>query len=321
MKRPLRHLHSGRTARVRESPCDCAGRGVDRTNRHRQAARARAPGAPARDRAAARGARGSRAGGGCFADGQRAGGSEPPRAGCGGRVPDRDRGARGDGGAGNRGGGRSAGGRSRTEGRRLGRGPAGACHGARRPARGTRRHAGPGGTRMIIEMVRLRIFGPRDRLGDVFDALQDLGVMHLAEPGAPAPGVSPVELTPAQRREQRQLRRALDHVERALTALGLRGGAATRAAPRATRSDFARWARLGWRVRRATDRLAAREAALEEERALILKYQQFFGAFRALLESKARWPSATAYHVLIRGGESEALIRLRGSLRELIGDA
>jgi V/A-type H+-transporting ATPase subunit I len=174
---------------------------------------------------------------------------------------------------------------------------------------------------MIIEMVRLRIFGPRDRLGDVFDALQDLGVMHLAEPGAPAPGVSPVELTSAQRREQRQLRRALDHVERALAALGLRGGAATRAAPRATRSDFARWARLGWRVRRATDRLAAREAALEEERALILKYQQFFGAFRALLESKGRWPSATAYHVLIRGGESEALIRLRGSLRELIGDA
>ena len=174
---------------------------------------------------------------------------------------------------------------------------------------------------MIIEMVRLRIFGPRDRLGDVFDALQDLGVMHLAEPAAPAPGVSPVELTPVQRREQRQLRRALDHVERALTALGLRGGAATRAATRATRGDFARWARLGWQVRRATDRLAAREAALEEERALILKYQQFFGAFRALLESKARWPSATAYHVLIRGGESEALIRLRGSLRELIGDA
>ncbi|HXV90301.1 MAG TPA: V-type ATPase 116kDa subunit family protein [Gemmatimonadales bacterium] len=174
---------------------------------------------------------------------------------------------------------------------------------------------------MIIEMARLRILGPRDRLGDVFDALQDLGVMHLAEPGAPAPGVSPVELTAAQRREQRQLRRALDHVDRALAGLGLRAGPASRAAPRATRNDFARWARLGWRMRRAVDRLATREAALQEERALILKYQQFFGAFRALLESQSRWPSATAYHVLLRGGETEALIRLRGSLRELIGDA
>jgi V/A-type H+-transporting ATPase subunit I len=74
-------------------------------------------------------------------------------------------------------------------------------------------------------------------------------------------------------------------------------------------------------VRRAAERLATREAAVREERALILKYQQFFGAFRALLESKARWPSATAYHVLLRGGETESLIRLRGSLHELIGDA
>jgi V/A-type H+-transporting ATPase subunit I len=174
---------------------------------------------------------------------------------------------------------------------------------------------------VIIEMIRLRILGPRDRLDEVFDALQDLGVIHLAEPTAPVPGVSAVELTAAQRREQRQLRRALDHIEHALRGLGLHSGPAARAVPRATRGAFARWARLGWRVRRAADRQSAREAALQEERALILKYQQFFGAFRALLESKGRWPSATAYHVLLRGGETEALIRLRGSLREVIGDA
>lgn len=174
---------------------------------------------------------------------------------------------------------------------------------------------------MIIEMERLRILGPRDRLTEVFDTLQDLGVIHLAEPSAPAPGVSPLELTSAQRREQRQLRRALDHVERALAGLGLRGAPLGRPASRPGRGDFARWARLGWHVRRAVERLAGREAALHEERALILKYQQFFGAFRALLESQSRWPSATAYHVLLRGGEAEALIRLRGSLRELIGDA
>ncbi len=174
---------------------------------------------------------------------------------------------------------------------------------------------------MIIEMVRLRILGPRARLDDVLESLQDLGVLHLADTGHADSAVRPVELTPAQQREQRQLQRAADHVARALEALGVRATALTRPAPTApTRSDFARWSRLGWRLQRAADRLATRETALEEERALILKYQRFFRAFRALLETKARWPGATAYHVLLRDGDPGALARLRGSLSELIGD-
>jgi V/A-type H+-transporting ATPase subunit I len=170
---------------------------------------------------------------------------------------------------------------------------------------------------MIIEMSKVRVLGPRDRLPDVLRSLQDLGTLHLAPPSVAA-NLSSLELSPAQARERRHLQSALDDVERALVELGLPAGSAPRAEP-ATAPDLVRWARLGWRVRRTTERLAARAAALNEERALILKYQHFFSAFRALLESEARWPNATAYHVLLRGGDTETVQKLRASLTAVIG--
>ena len=173
---------------------------------------------------------------------------------------------------------------------------------------------------MIIEMSKVRILGPRDRLSDVLRSLQDIGVLHLAPPGA-LPRLAPLQLSSSQERERRHLRDALDNVQRALGELGLatgQGPAAGGAAP--SPADLVRWVRLGWRVRRAAERLKARGAALEEERALILKYQHFFSAFRSLLESEARWPNATAYHVLLKSGDTETIHRLRTSLTALIGD-
>lgn len=172
---------------------------------------------------------------------------------------------------------------------------------------------------MIIAMSRVRILGPRARLNAVLRALQDIGVLHLAEPSSVAP-LEPMTLSDAERREQRQLERALDHVEHAIAALALPPGVPPRSAGAFTRAEFARWARLGWKVRRQCERLAARRAALDDERALILKYQHFFSAFRALLESESRWPHATAYHVLLKGADSAMAQRLRASLRQVIGD-
>jgi len=172
---------------------------------------------------------------------------------------------------------------------------------------------------MIIEMSKVRVLGPRDRLGDVLRALQDLGILHLAPPGA-GDQLSPLALSPGQERERRHLRAALDDVERALAELELTAGSVPRGQAAST-ADLARWARLGWRVRRASERLKARSAALDEERALILKYQHFFSAFRSLLESEARWPNATAYHVLLRGGDTEVIHKLRASLTAVIGEA
>ena len=171
---------------------------------------------------------------------------------------------------------------------------------------------------MIIAMSRVRLIGPRGRLPDVLDALQDLGDLHLAEPGVVAP-LAPLALTTAESRQQGQLRRALENVERAIAELKLPPAAAPKAAP-ASPGDFARWARLGWRVRRKCERLEQRRVALTEERALILKYEHFFSAFRSLLESESRWAHATAYHVLLKGGDRDTVPRLRSSLRQVIGD-
>ena len=168
-------------------------------------------------------------------------------------------------------------------------------------------------------MVKVRIFGPRGRLPEVLRSLQDAGTLHLAaqDPGVHLPAL---DLTPAQSREQRHLRRALDDIEKALAMLAI-PGAGPREAPRADPRDVVRWVRLGARVRRSGERLAARAAAIDEERALILKYQHFFSAFRALLESESAWPNAVAYHVLLRRNDAAVIARLRSSLTAVIGDA
>jgi V/A-type H+/Na+-transporting ATPase subunit I len=173
---------------------------------------------------------------------------------------------------------------------------------------------------VIIEMSKVRILGPRERLPDVLRALQDVGLVHLAAPTTVQP-LTALRLSPREERERRYLHSALEDVERAMSELGLpaASGAASRSAA-STTVDFARWARLAWRVRRAAERLKAQAAALGEERALILKYQHFFSAFRSLLENQARWPNATAYHVLLKHGDTESLHRLRTSLTAVIGN-
>jgi V/A-type H+-transporting ATPase subunit I len=170
---------------------------------------------------------------------------------------------------------------------------------------------------VIIEMSKVRVLGPRERLPAVLETLQEEGTLHLAAVDRSAQLPS-LELTSAQAREQRHLRRALDNVDHALDALRP-AALPLRDVTRAEPSDLVRWARLGWRVRRACERLSARNAALDEERALILKYQHFFSAFRKLLESEASRPNVVAYHVLLRRSDAAAVARLRSGLTALIG--
>ncbi|HUL01817.1 MAG TPA: V-type ATPase 116kDa subunit family protein [Gemmatimonadales bacterium] len=172
---------------------------------------------------------------------------------------------------------------------------------------------------MIIEMSKVRVLGPRERLPDVLRALQDLGTLHLASPAA-AQSLAPLELSPTQVRDRRHLVRALEDVERALAELAIPPGAGPVPHGDLSVADLARWARLGGRVRRAAERLTMQGSALAEERALIDKYQHFYSAFRSLLESEARWPNATAYHVLLKRGDVESIHRLRASLTAVIGD-
>ncbi len=172
---------------------------------------------------------------------------------------------------------------------------------------------------MITKMSRLRILGPRDRLTEVLRAVQDLGVLHLAEPFARAP-LEPAVLTPRLERQRHQLSRVLRDIESTLELL--RPGPRLLATPSARPSigDFARWARMAQRTRRTAEQLDLRQTELVEERALLRKYQHFFTAFRSMLDAAARWPNTTAYHILLKTREGEALTTLRSSLTGVVGE-
>ncbi len=174
---------------------------------------------------------------------------------------------------------------------------------------------------MILAMAKIRVLGPRDRLPLVLQVLQDLSVLHLTPPAESAP-VHPAPLSVREERERRQLLQIIEDIDAALA--GLRPWLAPPGRPSEPRGDtaqFARWARLGRRTRRAAERLKLRAEGLEEERALLLKYQGFFDAFRPLLEGESRWRNAVVYHVLLKHSETEVIPRLRAGLTSLIGDA
>ncbi|HSU83545.1 MAG TPA: V-type ATPase 116kDa subunit family protein [Thermoanaerobaculia bacterium] len=164
---------------------------------------------------------------------------------------------------------------------------------------------------MIVAMSRVRVLGPRERLGEVLDVLQDLGLVHLAPPSTGA-GLAPAELTPRQERERRHLRRALEDLDPTLTYL--HPTASRAASAPAEPADFVRWARLARRLRRRTAALQARGAELAEERALLLKYRSFFDAFQSLLAGHHDWSQTTALSVLLRSRNEESLERLREAL-------
>lgn len=175
---------------------------------------------------------------------------------------------------------------------------------------------------MIIAMSKVRILGPRERLPDVLRTLQDLSLLHLAAPQVtPDAPLGRAALGASQERERRHLQQMLADINAGLDELHLQppSAAVSQSSARTAASDFVRWARLAWRVRREAERLRLQIVALDEEKALILKYQQFFSAFRALLEAESHWPNATAYHVLVRGSDAGAIPKLRASLAAAIG--
>lgn len=174
---------------------------------------------------------------------------------------------------------------------------------------------------MILSMARVRILGPRDRLPLVLRVLQELSVLHLIPPAA-TDEIHTAPLSTREERERRQLLRLLEDLDATLTTLGPWLPAPVRSAGSEPEiGELARWARLARRTRRTTDRLLTQSQRLEEERALLLKYQGFFTAFRPLLESESRWRNASVYHVILKRSEQSVIPRLRAGLTSLIGDA
>ena len=172
---------------------------------------------------------------------------------------------------------------------------------------------------MIVPMAKVRLIGAHAHLVDAIRVVQDTGLLHLAQP--PTLGVPSAPASPALvERRIRQLRRILDDV---LVTRGLLRTPSPPPAPTDTPDihTLARWARDAHRLRRQAERLRDRRASLEEERALVVRYQRFFGAFASLEAARSRLADVSAYHVVLRRDQSGHLDRLRSALRERLGDS
>lgn len=164
-------------------------------------------------------------------------------------------------------------------------------------------------------MLRVRLMGPRARLHEVLGVVQDVGVLHLATPPE-NDALHTSLLSSTESRRRRQLLRILDDVEAVLDEPATAAVAAD-----ATVSELACWARLARRVRRTRARLDDRAAALQEEQALLQRYQGFFAAFESLLAARALQPGFSAFHVVLRADQADSLPQLERALGELLGGA
>ena len=132
---------------------------------------------------------------------------------------------------------------------------------------------------MIVPMTRVRIAGPRELLEPTLALVQDIGALHVAALHAPSLALAPSD------GEASLLRRVLDDVESALRWLG--SPLTASAAPEA-RESIARARLFAARTRRRAERLRGRLGELEDERALLLRYEQFFAAFEPLVGRELR---------------------------------
>jgi V/A-type H+/Na+-transporting ATPase subunit I len=165
---------------------------------------------------------------------------------------------------------------------------------------------------VIVRMLRVRIAGPRSQLDATLTVLQDLGVLHVDRPRVPD-GPAP-DLRVA--REQRHIERCLTDVEAALDRLSVPATALVEPQPPASLAQAAHRAR---RTRRLAESLAAAQAALEDERTLLLRYREFFLVFESLAGHELTWPDGQAFYVVLRKGADAMLADLRRSLETALG--
>jgi V/A-type H+-transporting ATPase subunit I len=161
-------------------------------------------------------------------------------------------------------------------------------------------------------MIRVRIAGPRALLDRTLALLQDLGVMHVDRPRVPEDR----DPDGVVARERRHFERCLVDVE---TALGRLKWPVDPHAAAETPSSTARAIHHARRVRRHAEALALAEAALEDERTLLLRYREFFQVFEALVGHELTWPDGQAFYVVLRAGAGGALAELRHRFETALG--
>lgn len=168
---------------------------------------------------------------------------------------------------------------------------------------------------MILPMRRIRMMGPRADLEPALVALQDTGLLHLAE--AREDGLlRRITLSDADARQARHLRGMVRRIE-GLSLPQDDAVAARRTVP-APVSELARWSRSAGRARRALDNTDRQIHALESERAQVARFEQFLQAFRGLLPGAGS--RMQSYHLILRGDDSAAVPRLQQALAGVLGE-
>lgn len=170
---------------------------------------------------------------------------------------------------------------------------------------------------MILTMEKIRVLGPVDRLDAILDTLQDLGLLHLAEPHPSAPFHASTD--DDRRRRARFFERALADVEHVLSHLPPTGASAATGDAETGDRALARSIRLARRSRRSLERLAEEESRLVEERAELGRFERFFETFESLVPPGGDLRDARAFHLVLRTAAAENLERLEESLRDAVG--
>lgn len=168
---------------------------------------------------------------------------------------------------------------------------------------------------MILEMARIRMLGPRERLQSCLGCIQDLGLVHLVRP-TESETLAPLGLTPEQAQHIRGVRKIVEDVD---TAIELLGGA-PKASSTGEELALPEAALVAGRSRRDLEALDDRRRAREEERALILKFRPFFSTFRKISESGLDLDGIRVFYLVLREDDEQELRRMRTALREAIGD-
>jgi V/A-type H+-transporting ATPase subunit I len=161
-------------------------------------------------------------------------------------------------------------------------------------------------------MAKVRVIGPRAAAEAVLSALQDIGLVHLT---APLLG-DPAEPSRTERRLEARLGAILSDVERALARLSI-GPAEGRPIGE---PSIPEWARRSHRLVRELDRLGSERASLEEEAALLDKYEDLLTAFEALAIREDELEHARAYYLVLHGKQGPDRAKTEESLTRVLGD-
>ena len=169
---------------------------------------------------------------------------------------------------------------------------------------------------MILKMSRVRMIGPRDRLDETLSVLQDFGRVQLDRMPL-AGGLQPVARNASGDRLRRALTRLREDADVAITLLHVPVTAVT--AHPATRGEVARWARDARRLRRKAERLETRRKELDDERAVLGRYEDFLDAFSVLLAQLADAQHLRVYGVTVPAAERARVDKLADALRAELG--